>query len=67
MPEEVPFLSTEKASPSFFTWIPRGIFLRLSNNGFHNHCEGFRLFLYHFLPFFLFLIFPTIIDCLSQL
>ena len=64
---EVPLLSTVIASPSLFTWAPLGIFLRLFKNIFHSHGEGFRLFLCLFLPFFLFLIFPTIIDCLSQL
>ena len=60
IPIEVPFLSTVIASPSLFTWVPLGIFLRLFQDGSYRHYEGFRLFL--FLPFFLFLIFPTIID-----
>ena len=64
---EMPLLSTARASPYLFTWVPLGIFLRLFKNGFHSRCEGFRLFLCLSLPFILFLIFPTIIDCLSQL
>ena len=67
IPLEVPLLSTVIASPSFFTWVPLGIFLRLFKNRFHSHCEGFRLFLCLSLPFFLFFIFPTITDHLSQL
>ena len=63
IPLEMPLLSTAIASPSLFTWVPLGIFLRLFKNGFHSHCEGFRIFLRLSLPFFLFLIFCTIIDC----
>ena len=63
IPLDMPLLSTVIASPSLFTWVPLGIFLRLFKNGFHSHCEGFRLFLCLSLPFFLFLIFCTIIDC----
>ena len=54
------------SKPILFTWVPLGNFLRLFKNRFHSHCEGFCLFLCPFLPFFLFLIFPTIIDCLNQ-
>ena len=64
IPTEVPLLSSVIASPSLFTWVPLRIFLRLFQDGSYSHYEGFHLFL--FLPFFLFLIFPTIIDCLSQ-
>ena len=64
IPPEVLLLSTKIASPSIFTWVPLGIFLRMFKSGSYSHYEGFHLFL--FLPFFLFLIFPTIIDCLSQ-
>ena len=67
IPLEMPLLSTAIASTSLFTWVPLGIFLRLFKNGFHSHFEGFRLFLCLSLPFFLFLTFPTMIDCLSQL
>ena len=67
IPLEVPLFFTVIASPSLFTWVPLGIFLRLFKNVFYSHCKGFRLFLCLFLPFFLFLILPTIIDCLSQL
>ena len=49
---EVPLLSTVIASPSLFTWVPLGIFLRLHKSVFHSHCKGFRLFLCLFLPFF---------------
>ena len=66
IPLEMPLLSTAIASPSLFIWVPLGIFLRLFKNGFHSHYEGFHLFLCLFF-FFIFLIFPTIIDCLSQL
>ena len=54
IPLEMPLLSTAIASPSLFTWVPLGIFLRLFKNGFHSHCEGFRLFLRFSLPFFFF-------------
>ena len=63
IPLEMPLLSTAIASPPLFTCVPLGIFLRLFKNGFHSHCEGFRLLLRLSLPFFLFLIFRTIIDC----
>ena len=62
IPLEVPLLSTIIASPSLFTRAPLGIFLGLFKNVFHSHGKGFRLVLHLFLPFFLFLIFPTIID-----
>ena len=52
IPLEMPLLSTVIASPSLFTWVPLGIFLRLFKNGFHSHCEGFSLFLCLSLPFF---------------
>ena len=61
----MPFLSNSK--PSLFTWVSLGIFLRLFKSSFHSRCEGFGLFLCLFLPFFLFFIFPTIIDYLSQI
>ena len=67
IPLEVPLLSIGIASPSLFTWVPLGTFLRLFKKVFHSHCEGFHLFLCLSLPFFLFLIFPTVIDHLSQL
>ena len=63
IPLEMPSLSTAIARPSLFSWAPLGIFLRLFKKGFHSRCEGFRLFLCLSLPFFLFLIFRTIIDC----
>ena len=34
IPLEMPLLSTAIASPSLFTWVPQGIFLRLFKNGF---------------------------------
>ena len=52
IPLEVPLLSTVIASPSLFTWVPLGTFLWLFKKVFHSHCEGFRLFLCLFLPFF---------------
>ena len=67
IPLVVPLLSTVIVSPSLFTWVPLGIFLRLFRNGSHTHCEGFRLFLCLFCLFFFFFIFPNIIDCRSQL
>ena len=67
IPLEVSLLSTVIANPSLFTWVPLGIFLREFKNGFHSHCKGFHLFLCLSLPFFLSLIFPAVIDCLSQL
>ena len=62
IPLEVPLLSTVIASPSLFTWVPLGIFLRLFKNGFHSHCNGFRPFLclYLFIYFFAFLSCPHI-------
>ena len=66
IPLEVPLLSTVIACLYLFTWVPLGIFLRLFKDGFDGHYKGFRLFLCLSLPFFLFLIFPTMIDCLSQ-
>ena len=67
IPFEVPLPSTVIAIPSLFTWVLLGICLRLFKNGFHSYAmKGFHLFLCLFLPFFLFLIFPTITDCLSQ-
>ena len=65
IPLEVPLLSTVIAS--LFTWVPLGIFLRLFKNDSDTHYKGFCLFLCLFLPFFLFLLFPTIIDCSSHL
>ena len=52
IPLEVPLLSTVIASPSLFTWVPLGIFLRLFKNGSDSHYKGFRLFLCLFLSFF---------------
>ena len=49
---EAPLLSTVIASPSLFTWVPLGIFLRLFKNGFDSHYKGFHLFLCLFLSFF---------------
>ena len=62
IPLEMPLLSTVIASPSLFTWVPLGIFLRLFKNGFHSHCNGFRPFLclYLFIYFFAFLSCPHI-------
>ena len=51
IPLEVPLLSTVIASPSLFTWVPLGIFLRLLKNVFHSHGEGFCLFLCLFFAF----------------
>ena len=58
---EVPLLSTVIASPSLFTWVPLGIFLRLFKNGSDSHYNGFHLFLCLSLPFFLSLISPAVI------
>ena len=58
IPLVVPLLSTVIASPSLFTWVLLGIFLRLFKKVFHSHCEGFRLFLYLFFAFFSFLHIP---------
>ena len=48
---EMSLLSTVIASPSLFTWVPLGIFLRLLKNVFHSHGEGFCLFLCLFFAF----------------
>lgn len=50
----VPLLPTVIASPSLFTWVPLGIFLRLFKNSSDSHYKGFHLFLCLSLPLFLF-------------
>ena len=58
---ERPFLSTVITSPSLFTWFSLGIFLRLFQSRFNDHCWGFSLMPDFFPPIFLF-IFSTIIS-----
>ena len=42
IPLEVSLLSIVIASPSFFTWIPPGILLRLFKNSSDSHYKGFH-------------------------
>ena len=51
IPLGVPLLSTVIASPSLFTWVPLGIFLRLFKNGSDNHYKGVPLSFSAFLSF----------------
>ena len=66
IPLRAPILFRVIASSSLFTWVPREIFLRLFKNGSDSHYQCFSLFLCLYLSFFLPLIVPAIIDCLSQ-
>ena len=49
---EMPFLSTVITSPSLFTWVPLGIFLRLFQSRFNSHCWCFSLLPDFFFPYF---------------
>jgi len=53
IPLEALLLSTEIASPSPFTWVSPGIFLRLFKNSPDSHYKGFSQYLGLSLPFFL--------------
>ena len=57
IPLEVPLLSTVIASPSLFTWVPLGIFLRLFKNVFIAIAKASTFSI----VFFAFLSFPPIL------
>ena len=59
---EMPLLSTVIASPSLFTWVPLGIFLRLFQSRSNSHCWGFSLSTGSFF-FFLVYFHPHILYC----
>ena len=67
VPFKMPLLSTVITSLSLSTWVPLGIFLRLFQSGSNSHCWGFSLLPGSFFPPIFFLVFSTIIYCLSQL
>ena len=51
IPLEMPLLSTVVTSPSLFTWVPLGIFLRLFQSRSNSHCWGFSLSLVFFVSY----------------
>ena len=67
MPLEMPLLSTVITSPSLFTWVPLGIFLRLFQSWFNSLCWGFSLLPGSSFCLIFLLIFSTIIYHLNHL
>ena len=68
---EIP-LPTIMTSPSLFTWVLLGLFLRLFQSRSNRHCGGFSLlpgsyYYYYFLPPTFLLVFSNIIYHLNQL
>ena len=59
---EMPILSTVIPSPSLFTWVTVGIFLRLFQSRSNSHCWGFSLLTGSFF-FFLVYFHPHILYC----